>query len=441
MIYYSTILLYNLLSILAILLFFPLLVLLVAGKKKYRSRIGARLGKGLGAVPLAPGKTHSPTIWLHALSVGETTSSLALVKGIRKTYPTAVIIFSTTTSSGERLAKERVQPYVDAVIAAPLDLFFSIRSFIHTLQPDLFILTETDFWPNWLFFLRRAGIPSVLVNGRISRTSFIRYRRLRWFFRPLFSQFSALCMQTENDRNKMIQLGVPAERVHTLGNLKFDTHLPTAARSMPASLYRQLGLQPGAPIWICGSTHAGEESILLSVHARLKKQIPGLQLIVAPRDIDRSDDVLNIARSSGLACRKRSVLTAAAPAEVLILDTIGELAVLYQIADAAFIGGSLIEQGGHNPLEAAICGIPVLFGKHMEDFSEIASGLVDSGGGVEIESGERLFEVLLGLFSSSSRRRQQGTMAKQWVHKHQGVVNQHLQLLQPLLTPDGPQLN
>lgn len=435
MLQYCTILLYNLIVILGGLLLLPLLLLGVLSKQKYRTRIGKRLGWELPVIHQHP--PNKQTIWIHALSVGEATSALPLVKGLRAEYPDAVIVFSTTTRSGQILAQNIIKPHVDAVIAAPLDFLLTIKQFIRSIQPDIFILTETDFWPNWLFLLNQQSIPTVLVNGRISQESFIRYRRFSWFFKPLFSGFTALSMQTEHDCQNLKQLGITSTKIHTLGNLKLDTLL--LKEPLPATNISQLkqhyGLLPDAMVLICGSTHDGEETILFNVFAKLKSTFPELQLIVAPRDIARSNELLALAQSYNFRCAQKTTLDRHAPYDLLILDTLGELAAAYQLADAAFIGGSLVAQGGHNPLEAAVFAIPVFFGNHMEDFSEIAAELVNCGGGIQVPGEQELLESLTRVFANALYRKEKGMLARQWVRANQGVVRRHLDLLLDLLPP------
>ncbi|WP_319548308.1 glycosyltransferase N-terminal domain-containing protein [Desulfogranum marinum] len=435
MLQYCTILLYNLIVTLGCLLLLPLLLVGVLSKQKYRTRIAKRLGWGLPIIHQQ--HPYKQTIWIHALSVGETTSALPLVKGLRAEYPDALIVFSTTTRSGQTLADTIIKPHADAVIAAPLDFLLTINLFIRSIQPDIFILTETDFWPNWLFLLNRQSIPTVLVNGRISQESFIRYRRFAWFFKPLFSGFTVLSMQTANDCQNLQKLGITSSKIHTLGNLKLDTLL--LKESLPDTDVSQLkqyyGLLPDAPVLICGSTHDGEETILFNVFARLKNTFPELQLIVAPRDIGRSGELLELAHSYNFRCAQKTSLALDAPYDLLILDTLGELAAAYQLADAAFIGGSLVALGGHNPLEAAVFAIPVFFGIHMEDFSEIAAELVHCGGGIQVPGEKELLESLTHVFADALYREEKGKQARQWVRANQGVVRRHLDLLLDLLPP------
>ncbi len=425
-------------SVLALLLFLPLLPL-VALRGKYRHRLAGRLGFGLArlmaALPTVP--PGAPVIWLHALSVGEATSALPLVAGIRQSWKEARIVLSVTTSSGHRVAEQLIAPHVDALIPGPIDLAPVIWWFLRAIRPDCFVLVETDLWPNWLFGLARHGVPTMLVNGRISGASFDRYHRHRWFFAPMFRTFSLLAMQTGADADKMIRLGVEPSRVNTLGNLKFDTGQYTpglADADAKATQKTTYGFAAAAPLWICGSTHRGEEEALFPLYLRLRETIPDLQLLVAPRNIERSGEILVTADAAGLVCRRRTEGKASS-GPVLLLDTIGELAGCYAMAEVVFIGGSLVPLGGHNPLEPAAVSVPVLYGSHMEDFSEIAALLVHSGGARQVGGPEALFQALLEILTNPALRASMAEAAGECVRGNRGVVLAHLEAIAVLLKP------
>ena len=261
---------------------------------------------------------------------------------------------------------------------------------------------ETDFWPNWLHCLQRAGVATLLVNGRVSAQSHARYRRFALFFRPMFRTFNLLAMQTAADADKMIRLGVDAERVVTLGNLKFAT--APAATGQPNGSNQPTkadwGFAPAASLWICGSTHPGEEAMLFQAYGRLRVDLPDLQLLVAPRRIERRGEIRSTARAHGLNCRTRTG-DGAQQGPVLILDTIGELAGCYALGDVVFIGGSLVAAGGHNPLEPAAAGVPVLFGPHMEDFAEASDEFIELGIATQVKDAESLGEAWLQIIQLS----------------------------------------
>jgi len=367
----------------------------------------------------APG----PVIWMHALSVGEVTSALPLVKGIRESVRPVRIVFTAATRSGRELAEQLIAPHVDLVLFSPLDFPCAVRRYLDAIRPNLFILVETDFWPNWLHQLRRRQIPAMLVNGRISEKSFAAYRRFALFFRPMFRCFSLLSMQTAQDRDKMIALGIPAERLVCFGNLKYDLSASRAAAfALPAF--------SSGPVWICGSTHPGEEELIFSAFKKLAGA--SLRLIIAPRKIERGGELLKLTRSFGLNAVLRSSGDAVAESCVLILDTIGELAGCYSLARLAFIGGSLVDEGGHNPIEAAAQGVPVLFGAHTEDFAEIARDLVNCGG-AKVVTAETLAETAAAILSDDALHEAMSGAARQLVEQQRGGMERHVQAVRELL--------
>ncbi|GAB4339788.1 MAG: 3-deoxy-D-manno-octulosonic acid transferase [Desulfobulbaceae bacterium] len=426
------ILVYNFLQAFLLIPALPLLLGVALCRKKYRSRIGARLGWGLARRVTSLRPAHGPTIWVHALSVGEVTSALPLVRAIRRETAAARIVFSATTSTGMEIAREKIAPHVDLVVSAPLDILPVTRRFTRLLRPDLFILVETDFWPNWLHSLSRSGAKLVLVNGRISPASFSRYRRFRFFFAPLFRSFSLLAMQTANDAEQIRGLGADRESIQILGNLKYDSMLPDTADVTAPPPLPDPRIPADQPIWICGSTHEGEEKEILAAYGSLRRNHPELLLIVAPRDPKRSDAIAALAADVGLPtmCRSRPDDPAA---PILLLDTLGELADCYRAARVAFIGGSLVPEGGHNPLEAAAVGVPVLFGPHMEDFSEIARDLLACGGARTVHSAAEFERNVRLLLEDDAAQARMGEAGLGLVHNNRGVVDRHLRKLHALL--------
>lgn len=392
---------YNALQILALLLLWPLLAAVVILRPKYRGRIPARLGLGLTSRLAGLTAGGRPVIWVHALSLGEVNSAIPLIKALRHGLPEYALVFSVTTGGGARLAEERLRPLVDAIIPAPLDLLPVVRHFLRLIRPELFLLIETDFWPNWLDQLGRRGVTSMLVNGRISDRSFHSYQVLGFFFRPLFASFSRLCMQSEHDVAKLRRLGIARAALSMPGNLKFDSALGLDPGQALAR--RKLGFSDQARIWIAGSTHDGEEEIVLSVHARLRQSHPQLGLILAPRNVERAPAIAALARRCGLRCGARSS-GATGDQDVLLLDTLGELARCYPLAEAAFIGGSLVPQGGHNPLEAAAWGVPTLFGPHMEDFRDVARDLGAARAALVVHTEDELFAAIKRLLDEAAFR-------------------------------------
>lgn len=418
-------LLYNTMQLLsAPLLLLALPVLLCRPNR--RRKLLQRCGSGLPG----PGAYSGRVIWIHALSVGEVTSALPLVRALRSELPDDTIIFSATTTSGRDLAETRVAPFVDTVIAFPFDILPVVRHFIKQIAPDLFILVETDFWPNLLSELSAASVPTVLVNGRISARSMRSYQRFALFFRPLFDKFDLLCMQTAAAAAAMRQLGIADGKVRTLGNLKW---VAPKSGEVPGSEAPPTlaGRGPEQLLILCGSTHPGEEELLLACGQTLARRY-AIHLAIAPRRIERSGELLRLASQFGLSATLLTRQTTAGTT-VTIIDTIGDLAGLYSCADVAFIGGSLVPEGGHNPVEAAREGCPILFGPHMEDFAEISDELLACQAAFQVRDKKTLLTTLEQLIRSPDLRRATGLHAQE-CSRHQGnVIDSHLALIRELL--------
>ena len=413
--------LYNLLYVVLLPLLILILPFYLISKPEKRNAILKRLGIGLRQ----PIKSNKPTVWIHALSVGEVTSAFTLVKSLHLARGSSIsITFSTTTESGYQLAEKLLDPYCDQIIPYPIDIYPLVRFFQEKFNPAIFILIETDFWPNFLHRLAHNGVPLLLFNGRISNRSMQRYLRFSFFFRPLFDTFNLLCMQTASDARNMQQLGIDKDKIKVLGNLKFSDEGDGGAE--------QDNAEPLFPrdkfLLFGGSTHAGEEELLIDAVANLREKSIPVHLVLAPRDIRRCAEVAELAAERGI----KSAYFSEGPApvsEMTLIDTIGDLAKLYHYADVAFIGGSLVQEGGHNPLEAARFGCPILFGPHMDDFSEIGEELVTVGGAVVVKDFKSLSSNLRVLLSDDEARRDRGEKAKQYTLAKQNVLEEHLRVI------------
>ncbi len=419
---------YNFCQLLILFLTWPVFIILILLTPKYRKGIPARLGIGLRQ-QLSPTLPDQKTVWIHALSVGEVSSAHPLVAGLRKEFPHLRIIFSASTRTGLRVAGNLLGPLVDSVIPSPLDIGPTVRSYIRLIQPNLFILVETDFWPNLLHSLQQKKVPTILVNGRISQKSFSSYTRFAFFFRPLFQSFAHLCMQTDKDRRNMAHFGVKADSLHCPGNLKYDSFSHISQPNLQGlSQY----IPRSSRVILAGSTHKGEEDIILAVYREMKKMHTDLFLIIAPRDPQRRAEIGQLASAHGLSWNYRSEQQAG-HTDILILDTMGELPGLYTLAHVAFVGGSLVRQGGHNPIEPASAGVPVLFGRHMEDFAEVSRDLLQAGGAIEVSDRPSLQQALTGLLASEEQRNKIGDQARAYISNQSGVVNRHLEIIRKYL--------
>jgi len=421
---------YNLFLTVAVIVFAPLLFVKVILTPKYRKRAGKRLGFALGQSPVGAGGADRPRIWVHALSVGEVASARNLVYELRRNYPLGIILFSSATKAGESFARSVLDEQVDCFLPFPFDLLWSVKRLISWARPDLFVLVETDFWPNFLGELNRRDIPCLLVNGRISESSLVRYRRFRWFFRPLFNSFQALAMQTEQDAASLRQLGVDPARLVVLGNLKYDAALSESKGKDHDRAALQIPAQ--ALVWVAGSTHRGEEEIIFAAFQNLAQTLTNLFLVVAPRNVERGGELAAMAGRFGLLAFRRS-LGSAGEGSVLILDTLGELASVYALCDVAFVGGSLVPQRGHNPLEPAVHGKPVLFGPFMEDFAEISRDLLAVGGARQVRNAEELRDGLSLLLAEPAERELAGRQGQGLIAARRGVAEAHLALIRRVL--------
>jgi 3-deoxy-D-manno-octulosonic-acid transferase len=440
---------YNIFQIASLILLSPLLLFKAIISPKYRGRILLRLGIGIEELTQKLPESQQ-RIWIHALSVGEVLSAQPLVKELRLACPDTALIFSASTKTGEKLAREVMATEIDLFVPFPLDIYSIVQKFINLIDADLFVLVETDFWPNFLHTLQRKNTPAILVNGRISQNSFARYQRFRFLFLPMFNTFQFISMQTDSDAKKMTELGVQAERVKALGNLKYDAVLPDTVGwdqdQRPISFYRQqFGISPEKVVWIAGSTHAGEEVAILSAYKRLSLLFPDLFLVVAPRDVERGREIKDIADKLGLTVRRRT-----APfqdeefpgAPLLILDTMGELSRMYSFCNIAFIGGSLVPDGGHNPLEPAAFGKPILFGPYMDDFTEISADLLDKDAAIVCHDEDDIFEILKKLLVNVSIQKKMGEDAQALVLQHRGVTQRHIEIIQFIIdSKHAPNLN
>lgn len=356
---------------------------------KYRDNYPARLGMRPPFLPHGPRR-----VWVHALSVGETLSVVPLVQAIKRERPDLEILFSAATETGLKMGRARLGPTVNAFFTLPHDFPWSMHSLVDHLKPDLFVLVETDIWPNLLHALKRRGVLTVLVNGRISQKSFHRLKSLAPFVRVLFRCFDFIFAQSLDDKFRYEVLGVAPEQVHAAGNLKFDSVLRNHSEEDLSFLRRSSGIDGQRLTWIAGSTHEGEEEILLEIHARLRVRYPDLLLVLAPRHIERIPHLLVLCRKHGLEASLRSRGESARERQVYLLDTLGELSIFYALADVAFIGGSLVPFGGHNPLEAVACGKPTLWGAHLSNFREMEASLVRAGCGQKVFSLKELETAL-----------------------------------------------
>ncbi len=422
---------YNFLHLTLLPLIPALLLFQTFGRRRGLKRTLQRLG--LAGLPGKQPADSTARLWFHCLSVGELTSALPLIQAVREQMPDSHITLTVSTRSGMDIAGTRAADLVDSLLYSPFDLLPTVHRFLSAIRPDIFVLVETDFWPNWIHGLNRGNVPMMLVNGRISAKSYRNYTRFRRLFTPMFSTFSTLAMQTAADAGQMRGLGVSPARIRILGNLKY-ARSPVSRPGRNNGGRKRLGLPLHGPVWVCGSTHAGEEEILLDAYLGLKKTHPDLVILIAPRDPARGGEIAARAARKGLG--SETALRSADQAEqtqVLILDTLGELADCYGLAHVAFIGGSLVPCGGHNPLEAAAFGVPVLFGPHMEDFQEIARDLTACGGAATVRSLPELKNRLETILRDRAVHGRMSAAATGHCRTRGDIIEKHLDCIAALL--------
>jgi 3-deoxy-D-manno-octulosonic-acid transferase len=406
--------LYSLLSAAALVLAAPWLAWQAFRHGKYRHRWRERLGR----LPAALAGGTAPTLWLHAVSVGEVLSAVPLVAAFRHAHPDWRVVVSTTTRTGRDMAEARLRE-VAGVFYFPLDFAWIVRRVLRHVQPALVVIVETEIWPNLLRLCRARGVGVLLVNARISDRSFPRYRRLGRLLAPVLSQFDRVCAQSEDTAARLRALGAPPEKVVVTGSLKFDVGSDGGAAVDVVA--RRLD---GRPVLLAASTLRGEDEVLLDVLTRLREGLPDARLVIAPRHPERFDEVTALAERTGLAVVRRTALAAApdAPFDVLVLDTIGELAALCAHATVVFVGGSLVPAGGHNILEPARFGRPIVVGPSMSNFAEIARLFLAEGALVQVPDAAAASREILALFDDPVRRRAVGEAAGAVLARHRGAV-------------------
>lgn len=395
---------------------------------KYREGLSERLGK----VPSRLQNQAAPAIWIHAVSVGEVLAVSALVEELRQRFPQHRVLVSTTTATGQKLAKNRFGE--ERVFYFPLDLGFAIRPYLTTLKPGLIVIAETEFWPNFLRLARKSGTRIAVVNSRISDRSWPGYRRAQrvGILAAVLRNIDLFLAQTEEDARRLRDIGAPAERVRVSGNLKYDVEA-TAPPPIVASLRAAFQQSAAGPIIVCGSTVDEEEGLLLLAFQNVLASHPRAVMILAPRHPERFAEVARLLEQMGIRFSRRSLWGGDSVAGgVILVDTIGELASLYTLADVAFVGGSLVPRGGHNIIEPAQHGVPIIVGNHTENFRDIVS-LFQSKDAVRIVGPAEFPLVLMELLSNDSERVALGRRGAETLRSQMGATEKTVKALEKLL--------
>lgn len=390
----------------------------------YRNRWAERYG-------FCRGKVAPDGIMLHSVSVGETLAAIPLVRALRHRYPTIPITVTTMTPTGSERVQSAFGKNVHHVYL-PYDLPCAMNRFLDTVRPKLVIVMETELWPNMITALHNRKIPLVIANARLSERSAKGYKKLGNFTRRLMSKITLIAAQNEEDAGRFLELGLKRSQLTVTGSLKFDISVTPELAARAITLRRQWA--PRRKVWIATSTHDGEESIILDAHRQLLAKFPDLLLILVPRHPERFKDAKDLVQKAGFSFTLRSSgEIPSGSTQVVIGDSMGELMLLYGIADLAFVGGSLVERGGHNPLEPAAHAIPVLMGPHIFNFKDICAKLLEADGMITVTDAQSLVKEISTLITDEDYRLYYGRHAVEVLHQNQGALQRLLQLLQPYL--------
>ena len=370
-------------------------------------------------------------IWIHAVSVGEAKVAQVLVKQLRQIYPEKKFAFSTVTTTGNRVVRS-FQQETDFTFYLPFDLSFVTKSVITRLRPCICIIVETEIWPNLIISLKKMDVPIVLVNARISDRSFLGYRIIRPLIRPVLNRINLFCVQSTRDAQRLRALGATPDKLKITGNMKYDFKDYTDFEKDYTDYKLKLGLESPETLFVAGSTHPGEERIILNTYKKLLDEFPNLRLLIAPRHPERTPEIENLIHKFGFRVIRISQLDrkTARPQDhktVFLLDTIGELLSFYAVADIVFVGGSLIKKGGQNILEPAYFSKPILFGPYMFNFSDMSDLFLTRGGARMVGRQEELLEKIRFLLNNPSELRTMGKIARQLVLENQGATKRNVQ--------------
>ena len=419
---------YSLLLLATLVVGAPYWLVRMATSGRYRAGLAGRLGvvpRGLRAAVAG-----RDVVWVHAVSVGEVLSAIQLIRELREALPGWVFVVSTTTETGQRLAKERLKE--SPVFYLPLDFRYAVRRYLRVLQPRMLVLMESELWPRLIYECAENGMPIVVVNARVSDRSFPRYMRLRRLWRPFLERISQFLAQSKETAERLVRIGAPPQRVSVMGNLKYDVRAGEASpmtRRIGSLLYQ-------ARLIVAGSTLAGEEEVLLAAWPAIQKAVPDAALLIAPRHPDRFEEVSGLIRKSGYPFFRCSQLLGDTEpivgGTILLLDTIGDLASMYEVGAVAFVGGSLVPKGGHNPLEPAQFAVPVVMGPWFENFRDVVEGMRATDA-IRIVAPEKLSETLVALLRDREDAKALGERGRAAFEAQTGATSRTVQALMALL--------
>ncbi|MBT8489808.1 MAG: 3-deoxy-D-manno-octulosonic acid transferase [Deltaproteobacteria bacterium] len=422
--------LYNMILFVAAFFLVPYYVMKIVLTGKYRQSIGPKFG----FIPrdTLEAMKGSPRIWIHAVSVGEVTAAAPIVSSLRELFPSACIILSTSTETGQDMARRMVSD-ATSYIYYPLDIPFVVRKVINLTAPDIFIPVETEIWPNFIRICSEKGLKIIMVNGRLSPRSFKRYSKTKFFWRNVLDSLDEMGMISPVDAERITALGVNASRVSIVGNAKYDSLAARADDRLQHEMIDRLSIAPGSRVFVAGSTHDGEETVVLRVYKKLLEYYPDLILIIIPRHIERRGDVRSCAEGEGFSdCITMSEINSGkrhTSERVIIIDVIGELFKIYSLATIVFCGGSLVPRGGQNILEPAAWSKVIFYGPSMEDFSNEKSLLEKAGAGITVTGEEDLFKEIRNVMDDPESLSERGEAGRRIVVSNMGASRRYAKMI------------
>jgi len=417
---------YDLICLLMIIIYLPVYI--------FKGKLHAGLKERLGFLPVR--HFGNKPVWIHAVSVGEAVSLRNIFSELKTKYPAKDFVVSTVTRAGNRIVRNFTSEK-ELVTYLPLDFSFVVKKVIDKIDPSLFIIAETELWPNLISYLHRKNVPVIIINGRISDRSYKGYSLIKFLVRPLLDKVACVGTQTQDDAARFVRLGLREDRVRVTGNLKFDQKVSNEDKKAQEALKVKLDLVPADKLFVCGSTHPGEEEIILNAFGQVSPDFPDLRLVIAPRHAERAKEVQKISSRLGFngifVSQSVKRCDTCIPKQIYILDSVGSLINLYAIADYVFVGGSLIKKGGHNILEPAIFAKPIIFGPNMFNFKEIADLFIKDDASILVRNEGDLVEALRSLLDDPTKASVLGEKARALLLKNQGATKKDLELIEGYL--------
>ncbi|TDX59233.1 3-deoxy-D-manno-octulosonic acid transferase [Orenia marismortui] len=423
---------YNLLIFIILLLYSPILIYRILTRQEDFSGVLERFG--FLSKDIIKKVKDEKVIWVHAASVGETGAASPVVSELKNKFPEYKIIFSTMTNTGRNMAQKIIKE-ADVFIYLPFDFFMIVKRVLKVIKPKLLVIMETELWPNLIKYSKKQGSKVMLVSGRISDSSFKQYKYLGPLLKNMFDQIDLLSMQSEKDMNRILELGAEKDKVCNNGNTKFDQEYGQVNTEVKEAIYHEYKIDPKQPIIVAGSTHDNEEEQLIPLYQELKRRFDNLVFLLVPRYINRVEELEKIYNHAGINTVRRTKIEARDPAKesVILVDTIGELAKLYGIADLVFVGGSLIERGGHNILEPAAQGKLVFFGPHMFNFKDSTKLLLEHKVGIQVNGVSELIDQMDYYLSNPEILEEDSRQAIKMIQDNQGASWRNVELANRLL--------